>query len=105
MADAATEVRFFAGDGVGLRQLAARGTIINGAFLVGVNVLGIVRGLAAASILTTTAYGEWGLLMAAFTTLIALGSLQNWSGRSESNRRHSAWEADVLPLNYALDAA
>jgi hypothetical protein len=24
-----------------------------------------------------------------------------WSGRLESNQRHSAWEADVLPLNYA----
>src|SRR3954467_10909413 len=24
-----------------------------------------------------------------------------WSGRGESNPRHSAWEADVLPLNYA----
>src|SRR5579864_8233607 len=24
-----------------------------------------------------------------------------WSGRWESNPRHSAWEADVLPLNYA----
>jgi hypothetical protein len=24
-----------------------------------------------------------------------------WSGRRESNPRHSAWEADVLPLNYA----
>jgi hypothetical protein len=23
-----------------------------------------------------------------------------WSGRRESNPRHSAWEADVLPLNY-----
>jgi hypothetical protein len=23
-----------------------------------------------------------------------------WSGRWESNPRHSAWEADVLPLNY-----
>src|SRR5690606_15308900 len=26
---------------------------------------------------------------------------ESWSGRSGSNRRHSAWEADVLPLNYA----
>ena len=26
-----------------------------------------------------------------------------WSGRWESNPRHSAWEADVLPLNYARD--
>src|SRR3569833_1552266 len=24
----------------------------------------------------------------------------DWSGRGESNPRHSAWEADVLPLNY-----
>ena len=26
-----------------------------------------------------------------------------WSGRAGSNRRHSAWEADVLPLNYARE--
>ena len=29
----------------------------------------------------------------------------SWSGQSGSNRRHSAWEADVLPLNYARTAA
>jgi hypothetical protein len=28
-------------------------------------------------------------------------SSEGWSGRWESNPRHSAWEADVLPLNYA----
>src|SRR5580692_6522537 len=28
-------------------------------------------------------------------------SSAGWSGRWESNPRHSAWEADVLPLNYA----
>src|SRR3954469_16899576 len=28
----------------------------------------------------------------------------NWSGRRESNPRHTAWEAVVLPLNYARDA-
>ena len=26
---------------------------------------------------------------------------QIWSGRRESNPRHTAWEAVVLPLNYA----
>src|SRR5579862_4712152 len=30
-----------------------------------------------------------------------LRSSEGWSGRWESNPRHSAWEADVLPLNYA----
>src|SRR6202012_5446316 len=29
---------------------------------------------------------------------------EGWSGRWESNPRHSAWEADVLPLNYARAA-
>lgn len=24
-----------------------------------------------------------------------------WSGRRESNSLHSAWEADVLPVNYS----
>ena len=28
---------------------------------------------------------------------------QIWSGRWESNPRHTAWEAVVLPLNYARD--
>jgi hypothetical protein len=27
----------------------------------------------------------------------------SWSGRPGSNRRHSAWEADVLPLNYSRE--
>src|SRR5215469_16161743 len=27
--------------------------------------------------------------------------LENWSGRPGSNRRHPAWEAGVLPLNYS----
>ena len=27
--------------------------------------------------------------------------LKTWSGRRGSNPRHSAWEADVLPLNYS----
>src|SRR6202035_2206241 len=32
-----------------------------------------------------------------------LQSSVGWSGRWESNPRHSAWEADVLPLNYARE--
>ena len=27
--------------------------------------------------------------------------LKTWSGRRGLNPRHSAWEADVLPLNYS----
>ena len=35
-----------------------------------------------------------------YTTQADLKSDRRWSGRRESNPRHSAWEADVLPLNY-----
>ena len=35
------------------------------------------------------------------TYVSGLDTSRNWSGRRESNPRHSAWEADVLPLNYA----
>src|SRR5690606_22490289 len=31
---------------------------------------------------------------------LSLHITESWSGCSGSNRRHSAWEADVLPLNY-----
>jgi hypothetical protein len=33
----------------------------------------------------------------------ASGGETDWSGRRESNPRHSAWEADVLPLNYTRE--
>jgi hypothetical protein len=33
--------------------------------------------------------------------LVRCGEREGWSGRPGSNRRHSAWEADVLPLNYS----
>src|SRR6185436_12048677 len=29
------------------------------------------------------------------------GTAKNWSGRPGSNRRRPAWEAGILPLNYA----
>src|SRR2546428_2992826 len=31
----------------------------------------------------------------------ARSPLRNWSGRPDSNRRRPAWEAGILPLNYA----
>jgi hypothetical protein len=30
--------------------------------------------------------------------------IEKWSGRPGSNRRHPAWEAGVLPLNYSRPA-
>ena len=64
----ARELRF--GDqGVSLRRRAARGTIINGGFLVGLSILSMLKGFIVAAILSTTDYGLWGFLAAALGSL------------------------------------
>jgi PST family polysaccharide transporter len=72
---ASTAAERFAGEAKPLRVRTARGTLINGAFLVSTNALNLIKGIAVASILTTIQYGTWGLLMAAFMTILALGSV------------------------------
>lgn len=58
-----------------LRRHTARGTVINGMFLIGANALGLVKGIVVASLLTTAAYGVWGLLGVTLGTLLLLGSV------------------------------
>ena len=55
--------------GSSLRRRAARGTIINGAFLVALNTLGLMRGLLLAGFLATSDYGVWGVLSVAVAGL------------------------------------
>ena len=52
-----------------LREHTARGTVINAAFQIGLQSLGLVKGLVVAAFLTRTEYGIWGIL------LITLGTL------------------------------
>jgi O-antigen/teichoic acid export membrane protein len=52
-----------------LRQHAARGTLINGAFTVGINTLGLLRGFIVAGFLTSADYGVWGIIVIGFGTL------------------------------------
>ena len=55
--------------GTSLRRKAARGTIINGAFLVALNTLGLARGFLLAGFLSTGDYGVWGVLSVAVAGL------------------------------------
>lgn len=55
-----------------LRVRAARGTIINSAFHIGLAVLGLVRQLAVAAFLTQEQFGLWGIMLATLTTLLFL---------------------------------
>ncbi len=58
--------------GSGLRIRAARGTLINAAFLLGVNTLNLVRGFLVAAFLTTAEYGVWGVVLVVLFTLMFL---------------------------------
>jgi O-antigen/teichoic acid export membrane protein len=71
--DAGAEARRFATraalEGRSLRSHTARGTIINGVFLVGLNTLGLMRGFLLAGFLATSDYGVWGVLSVAVAGL------------------------------------
>jgi O-antigen/teichoic acid export membrane protein len=55
-----------------LRRRAARGTLVNGAFLVALTGLGLLRGFVLARFLTTDDYGIWAILITSFGTLVFL---------------------------------
>jgi O-antigen/teichoic acid export membrane protein len=55
-----------------LREHAARGTLINTAFLVGLSLLGLVKGFVIAGFITRADYGIWGLLAVSLGTLVWL---------------------------------
>jgi len=63
-----TDSRFDLG-GRTLREHAARGTIINAAFTIGISLLGFLRGFILAGLLAPDDYGIWGII------LISLGTL------------------------------
>ena len=58
--------------GRGLREHAARGTMISTAFLIGLSLLQMIRGFALAHFLSREDYGVWGLLAVSLGTLLWL---------------------------------
>ncbi|HEV3229132.1 MAG TPA: oligosaccharide flippase family protein [Solirubrobacteraceae bacterium] len=62
-------------EGEGIRQRAARGTIVNAAFNVGIQLLGLLRGFVVAGFLAASQYGVYGLLIITLGTLLWLGQV------------------------------
>ncbi|WP_354702351.1 hypothetical protein DSM112329_02708 [Paraconexibacter sp. AEG42_29] len=58
--------------GPDLRRRAARGTLINGVFLISLTALGLIRGFVLARFLTQDDYGIWAVLVTSFGTLVFL---------------------------------
>jgi len=58
--------------GRGLREHAARGTLVNTAFLVALSILGFIRGFVLAHFLSRADYGVWGILVVSLGTVLWL---------------------------------
>ena len=58
-----------------LPSRVARGTLVNGGFLVMINVLGLVRNVVVAGLMGVSEFGVWGLLTAVYGTLAWLAAV------------------------------
>lgn len=93
--------RFHATLGEGRRGRAARGTLINSAFLIGLNLLALVKGFAVARFVSTSDYGVWGLLIVSFTTLyglIQIGIDDKYIQQDADNQEEAFQQAFTLQL-------
>ncbi|MDQ6746139.1 MAG: oligosaccharide flippase family protein [Actinomycetota bacterium] len=68
---AATRSSRFAFSG-SLRARAARGTLINGAFSVGIGLLNLLKAFILAAFLSRSDYGVWGIIVVSLSTLVWL---------------------------------
>ena len=62
----------YANEDASLRRHAARGTLVNAAFLVGTNAINLLRGFLLAAFLTRADYGVWGILVVSLGTIAML---------------------------------
>ncbi len=96
------------GSGVSLRVRTARGTLINGAFIVFVQALGLVRGFVVAGFLSTTEYGVWGVLLVMAATLLFLkqvGIADKYVQQDEADQARAFRVAFTLDLAIAVSLA
>ncbi len=52
-----------------LRHIAARGTVINAAFQIGLSGLATIKRLVVAAFLTRSEFGVWGIMLSILITL------------------------------------
>ncbi len=92
------------GDIDSLRHRAARGTIINAVYQVGLAGLSVLRGLIAAALLTQSDYGVWGLLGLALWTAVgmkAIGVNDKYIQQSEKDQTLAFQRAFTIELIFA----
>jgi O-antigen/teichoic acid export membrane protein len=92
-----------------LRQRAARGILVNGAYQVGLVIVAALKGLLAAAFMTSADYGVWGLLGLAMWTAIGLkqqfGATDKYIQQSDENQEHAFQRAFTVELIFAAAMA
>lgn len=89
----------------GLRARAARGTLINAAFMVALNFLSLARGFVVAAFLTRGDYGIWGALTTLLGTMIWLkdiGINDRYVQQQDEDQALAFQKAFTLELSAAL---
>jgi O-antigen/teichoic acid export membrane protein len=106
--EAGTPQRRFNLRGRTLRQHAARGTLINSGFMVGLNFMQLVRGFIVAGFLTRADYGVWGTLAVSLGTLLLLKSIgigDKYIQQDEDDQElafQKAWTLELLLTGIAV---
>jgi PST family polysaccharide transporter len=87
--------------GQGLRHLAARGTLINAAFQVGLTGLGTFKRIAVAGFLTREEFGIWGIILPILVTLVwikEIGVVDKYIQQQEPDQEAEWQRAFTLEL-------
>ena len=91
---------------VGLRRHAARGTIVNAAFQIGIAGLLLVRRVVVAAFLTPKEFGVWGALLAALLLVVFIKNVgvgDKFVQQSEDDQELAFQK--MLTINLALSVA
>jgi len=91
----------------GVRRTVARGTLVNAGFLVGVSLIGLVKGVLVAGFLSTEDYGLWGVIAVSVVTLTWLaqsGIGDKYVQQDEGDQEAAFQKAFTLELAFSLTA-
>ena len=89
--------------GRSLRELAARGTLVNTGFTVAFSVLGLVKGFILAGFLSRADYGLWGIVVVSLGTLVWLkqvGIGDKYVQQDEADQETAFQKAFTLELAF-----
>lgn len=90
--------------GSNLRERTAAGTIVNGAFQVGVVTLGVLKGLVVATFLEPSEYAIWGILFVSITSITLLkqvGVVDRFVQQDEEDQEVAWQKAFTLELIFS----